>query len=124
MKQIAIILLLYLFLFSCKNTLKKPENLLSENDMVTILEDIYLHKQQSYLVETEANAIDISKIDAQIILKHNSTVPQFKESFHYYVLQPEIYNEILKDVRNNLESKLPESERVKREEERKSIPKK
>lgn len=121
MKQLIFIIFLSLLFLSCKNSTKKPNNLLSENQMVEILEDVYLHKQQAYLVETEINAIDLKNIDAQIIVKHNATIPQFKESFQYYVLQPDMYNRILNDVRTNLEEKLPKEEREKRINERKEI---
>ena len=124
MKQSAVFILSLLLCIGCNSSIEKPSHLLSENTMVEILTDVYLHKQQSYLVETQANALDLSKLDAQIIQKHGASTEEFKESFHYYVLHPEIYSKILTTVRDKLEAKLPEAERVKRVSERKTKDKK
>ena len=127
MKQTILLFISFLFFLGCHSTTSKPSNLLPQDKMVEILADVYLHQQQTYLVETKEENLDFSELDAQIIQKHGSNVKDFKASFQYYVLHPEVYSEILLSVRDKLEEKLPEDQRLKRIEERetqtKEIPK-
>lgn len=127
MKKILLLFFGFLITVSCNKTVTKPANLLPKEKMVEILADVYLHQQQTYLIEAKDDNLDFSKLDAQLIQKHNSNVKDFKESFQYYVLQPEVYSEILLSVRDKLEERLPEDQRHKRREERetqaKEIPK-
>lgn len=127
MKQILLLFFGFLLCLGCNSTASKPANLLPKEKMVEILADVYLHQQQTYLVETKEDNLDFSKLDAQLIQKHGSNVKDFKASFQYYVLQPEVYSEMLISVRDKLEEKLPEDQRLKRREEReiqaKEIPK-
>lgn len=113
-------LIFFVFLFlGCTQTVEQPEGLIDEKKMVEILSDIYLHQQTSYLTEIKNNKPDFAKIDAYLIEKHGATLSNFEESYKFYVLNPEKYNQLLMQVREDLEHRLPEKERLKREEERK-----
>lgn len=103
-----------IFLTACSKIVDKPKNLIEEKKMVALLSDIYLHQQASYLTEISNEESDFAKIDAQILHDHQTNFTDFKESFRYYYLQPDRYNEILLAVRDNLESLLPDEERKKR----------
>lgn len=118
MKYFKLLIPLFFVLISCNQQVKKPKNLISQENMVEILTDIYLHQQPAYAQLAMDGNLNYAEIDAQIIKKHNSTIELFKESFEYYVLTPELYTEILLKVRENLENKLPEEEREKIREER------
>jgi len=110
----------FVFLFlGCTQTVEQPEGLIDEKKMVEILSDIYLHQQTSYLTEIKNNKPDFAKIDAYLIEKHGATLSNFEESYKFYVLNPEKYNQLLMQVREDLEHRLPEKELLKREEERK-----
>lgn len=109
------------FVFSCTQTVEQPENLIEKDKMAEILSDVYLHQQSSYLTEIKNTQPDFAQIDAYLIEKHGATVKEFEESYKFYVLTPEKYNDLLTRVRDILEQKLPEKERLKREEERKKV---
>jgi len=112
-----------LLFLGCTHTVEQPENLIGEEKMAEILSDIYLHQQSAYLTEIKNPQPDFAKIDANLILKHNATIQSFEESYRFYFLNQEKYDEILTKTREILEQKLPEKERLKREEERKEAEK-
>ncbi len=114
-----VLIFLVFWFFSCTNTVEQPENLIPKDKMAEIISDIYLHQQSSYLIEIKHNPPDFATIDASIIEKHGTTIKDFEDSYRFYVLSPEEYNKLLITVRTNLEQKLPEQERLQREEERK-----
>ena len=111
--------LLVLIFLSCAQTVEQPENLIDEQKMTEILSDVYLHQQASYLTETKNTQPDFAKIDSLLIQKHGATVKDFENSYKFYVLNPEKFNNLLLNVRDNLEQKLPKNERIKRQEDRK-----
>jgi hypothetical protein len=123
MKRILIFISLFIF-FSCTQTAKEPENLVGEDKMAEILSEIYFYQQSSYLSELKDKKPDYAKIDVHLIEKYGVTVQQFEDSYRYYVLIPEKYNEVLLKVRDKLENQLPENERKKRIEDRKNEEKK
>ncbi|HLV23858.1 MAG TPA: DUF4296 domain-containing protein [Moheibacter sp.] len=115
----------FLICFSaCTNIVEKPDNLIGEEKMTQVLTDFYIHQQASYINEINNKKMDLAKIDAQILKEHQTNAKDFEESFRFYYLHPEIYNEILLAVRDKLEEKLPEAERKKRIEDRKNKEKK
>lgn len=109
---------------TCTSSVEKPDDLLSQDEISAILVDIYIHQQGSYLNEIKEKDLNHSKVDALILKKHNTTDTIFESSYRYYVLNPEKYLEILEDVRDNLESELPEKEQTERAEKRKKSDKK
>lgn len=114
---------MYIGIISCTQTGEKPKDLLSEKEMSEILEEIYLYQQSGYLNELQTVTVDYVKLDAELIQKHGASVEQFQESYKFYILNPEKYNEILEQVRTNLELKLPENERNRRIQERENAAK-
>lgn len=121
MKGFLYILILSFFVFSCSETMEKPKNLLSEKQMETILTEMYLYQQPSYLTALHDQPVSHAKIDAQLLTKHQVTQEVFEESFKYYVLIPDTFKSILGNVRKNLEAKLPEEERKRMQDELKNL---
>ena len=119
MKNFFVIILILSSLFSCTSNVEKPKNLLDEDKMTAILVDLYLHQQGTYLTEINQKKSNFSQVSAQILYNHHTPAEDFRESYRYYYLHPEKYNEILLGVRDRLEEKLPEKEREKRMEDRK-----
>ncbi len=124
MKRISVWLLVLISFCSCTSNVEKPKNLLDEEKMTEILADLFIHQQSSYLTEVNSTKYNFSQIDAQILHNHQTNAEDFRESYKYYYLQPEKYNEILLDVREKLEEKLPKEEREKRIADRKEKEKK
>lgn len=120
MKRLILTFILGCLFWSCSKSIEKPENLLSTEQIETILTDVHLYQQPSYLTTLYNQPINHAKIDAQILVKHQVSSKVFEESFKYYVLQPEIFKEILVNVRKKLIEKLPQEERDKLNSEKKS----
>ena len=118
MKRI-LILFFILIISACTKNAEQPENLVSEGKMAGIIAEIYLYQQSGYLQEIKNSQPDFAKIDAGLIKKHGVEIQDFEESYRFYVLHPDQYNKIMKQVRDILEKQLPEKERQKRIEERK-----
>jgi hypothetical protein len=104
-------IILVLICWSCSKAIEKPDHLVKQKKFEEILTEVYLYQQPSYLTSLQDQPVSYAKIDAQILTKHEVTPKEFEESFHYYVLIPDTFKEILKNVRKNLEEKLPEEER-------------
>lgn len=116
-------LIFCLICWSCSKAIEKPENLLSQNKMEEILTEVYLYQQPSYLTSLQNQPINYAKVDAQILTKYQISPEEFEESFRYYVLIPDTFKDILKNVRKNLESKLPEEERLRMQSEKEKVEK-
>ncbi|MDR2121904.1 MAG: DUF4296 domain-containing protein [Flavobacteriaceae bacterium] len=116
MKHTTVILLCFtLLLFSCQHALEKPKDLLSKEEMASILTEIYLYKQ------TPGNIL-LSKKDAftiyvSLFKAHNTTKEIFQESYNYYYTDATALEEIYDNVINNLKDKLSEEQqkRLKKE---------
>lgn len=110
-----------LIMFSCVETSKKPDRLLSEDQMSEILTELFIIQQSHYLSELNTPDLNMSSMDAAVIEKHGSTPEEFRENYRYYYLQPEKFKNILSGVQSNLEDMLPEKERKERMEEKEKI---
>jgi len=119
------LILFFIFItVACTKNAEQPENLVNEGKMAGIIAEIYLYQQSGYLQEIKNNQPDFGKIDASLIKKHGVEILDFEKSYQFYVLHPDLYNEIMIEVRDILERQLPEKERQKRIEERKQSEKK
>ncbi len=111
-------LLFLILIFSCTQNVKKPKNLVSEDKMVEILTEIYLHQQSSYMNDLGGKPLDYAKVNAHLIEQKDVKIEDFEKSYEYYVLNPDIYEPMLVEIRDELESRLPEEDRKKREQQR------
>jgi hypothetical protein len=104
MKKISFILFLSVFFMACtSNTIiKKPDDLISKNQMVDLLTDMLI----------AAGAENIKNIDLErnvnyyplVFEKYGIDSTRFKESNYYYTSQIDDYEKILKRVDNRLKS--------------------
>lgn len=110
--------LFLILIFSCTQNVEKPKNLVSEEKMVDILVEIYLHQQASYMNELGGKPLDYAKLNAYLLEEQGVKIEDFEKSYEYYVLNPDIYEPMLVEIRDQLEKRLPEEDRIKREKER------
>ena len=114
------ILIFFSLFTSCQNIeeVKKPENLIPEKKMVTILTDLaILNSAKNYnkrLLEEKG-----VQPDAFLYKKHNIDSVQLAESTLYYAKDSNTFEKILQRVKNNLERSRREIEIKKAEEEQK-----
>lgn len=106
-------------IFSCTQNVQKPKNLISEEKMIEVLKDIYIHQQPSYMTETGGKPLDYARLNLSLLDKHDLKLEDFEKSYEYYILNPDIYEAMLVEIRTQLESQLPEEERIKKERLRK-----
>lgn len=118
MRLINCILICLFFVGSCSKRVEEPKHLISENEMIELLSELYIYQQNSYLKDYSAKKTSISEVEAQIIDNHGLSIEDFRENHHYYVVQPEKFKKILKGVKEKLESRLSEDEQKRREAER------
>ena len=120
MKRFLLILGIFFIVVACSKAIDKPKNLLSEEKMVEVMSEIFLYQQTSYLSEINNPDLNFSTLDALILKKHEVSPEDFKNSYNYYVMVPEKYKDILKEIRTQMEAQLPLEERKQREIDRKN----
>lgn len=118
MKKLIIFIFITILSFSCHKIVDEPKNLVSQEKMTEILVQIYLHQQPTYMNQIPSVEWNPTEKDMQIIQNHGIEIDDFTESYRYYVVQPDVFNSILLETRNQLEEMLPEDERQKRLENR------
>lgn len=107
-------ILICLLIAGCSKRVEEPKHLISENEMIELLSELYIYQQNSYLKDYSAEKTSISEVEAQIIENQGLSVEDFRENHHYYAVQPEKFKRILKGVKENLESRLSEDEQNRR----------
>jgi len=109
-----------LFFISCENLeVKKPSNLISEDQMVEILYDMVLINSAKG-VNKKLLQKNINNPEAYIFKKHNIDSLQFTESNAYYTFKNEVYKSIyeklelkLTNQKTKLEALLKEKNSIK-----------
>jgi len=107
-------ILICLLIAGCSKRVEEPKHLISENEMIELLSELYIYQQNSYLKDYSAEKTNISEVEAQIIENQGLSVEGFRENHHYYAVQPEKFKRILKGVKENLESRLSDDEQNRR----------
>lgn len=110
-------------IFSCTQNVQKPKNLISEEKMIDVLMDIYIHQSSSYINETGGQPMDYARVNVSLLEQHGIKIEDFEKSYEYYVLNPDIYEPMLVEIRTKLENQLPEEERQRKENLRKEAEK-
>lgn len=110
MKQNITIIFILIFIISCtSNTIyKKPEDLISKDQMVDLLVDM----QISLGAKTTKNKDGESKLEYMHLIyeKYNIDSTRFASSNFYYTTDIDQYNDILKEVKSRLNNMLGEYE--------------
>lgn len=105
MKRVHFLYSLLLLLLSCKSDtgIVIPENVLSKEEMTSLMVDIHLAEAAMNLGSNPQSFSPTSvSIDADILKKHHTTKQLFEESFTFYTEHPVLMNEIYQDVLNEL----------------------
>ena len=99
-----------LFFISCENLdVKKPSNLISEDQMVEILYDVVLINSAKG-VNKQVLEKNIKNPQAYIYEKHNIDSLQFAESNAYYTFKSDIYKSIYEKLELKLSTQKTEYE--------------
>ncbi|MFK7833586.1 MAG: DUF4296 domain-containing protein [Winogradskyella sp.] len=118
LKHIGIIILLGVFVFACNgsNNRKKPDNLISKNQMSDLLYDLYLINGAKGVNRKllEKNGLNPEKY---ILEKYNIDSAQFANSNTYYAFDTETYKAIVDKVKARLEKEKEAFEVIKEREE-------
>ncbi len=118
MKNIIFLSLIFLSIFSCApKNYDKPKDLINQSEMIDILTDLYISQQglQMFPTQNQDQSIDLAKDAVDIMKSYDITFHQFSESYKYYMMQPEKFKDMLNDVKKNLEDKLSDEEKERRE---------
>jgi hypothetical protein len=114
----AFLLVIIVFLMSCENLeMKKPFNLISENQMVEILYDVVLINSAKN-VNKQLLEKNIKNPEAYIYKKHNIDSLQFVESNAYYTFKSDIYKSIYEKLELKLTTQKTEHEALVKEKKR------
>jgi hypothetical protein len=104
MKQIVLYLLLTVLFLGCQDVDRpeKPDDLISEEEMVNILTDVYI-ANAARSVNNRALRERGLKLDSAIYRKYNIDSVQFAKSNAWYTSSLNTYNAIFKQVQQKLE---------------------
>lgn len=111
-KSLLFLFSVFILMMSCSSKKNKdaPENLLSKENMVSVMMDIQLADAAINLSNYGQGNYpnDKQKLFTEIYSKHKITQKQFEESFTYYVEHPEDFQKIYDDVISGLSKKQAE----------------
>lgn len=98
-------------LSACENSIKKPDNLIPEEEMALILADVMLLEAtyNTKLIRVENKNELMRKFSAEILANHDVTKEAFDASYEYYVEEPEDFENILELVFEELNKMETES---------------
>lgn len=100
MKLIKIIFLICL-LVGCKKQMETPEKLVPREEIKAVIKDLYLYNhlnQNSF----DKERLESTKLNLAVLEKHGIDWETFKESYQYYVINDAAYDEILKEIKDEL----------------------
>lgn len=107
-----------LFFISCENLeIKKPSNLISEDQMVEILYDVVLINSAKG-INKQLLQNKIKNPQAYIYKKHNIDSLQFAESNTYYTFKSDVYKSIYEKLELKLSTQKIEYEALLKEKKR------
>ena len=107
-----------LFFMSCENLdMKKPSNLISEDQMVEILYDVVLINSAKG-VNKQLLQKNINNPQAYVYKKHNIDSLQFAESNAYYTFKSDVYKSIYEKLELKLTTQKTEYEALLEEKKR------
>lgn len=117
MNKILVIALVGLFLMNCtSNTIiKKPDNLISKDEMVDLLTDLLLAQGAQNVRNLDMNR----KVDYYHLVfeKYNIDSAQFRASNYYYTSDIDEYDKIIRKVEERLVLKIAEFDKTRKEKD-------
>ena len=112
MKNLIVIFISIIFIISCNDEIKKPENLIERDEMKAIIKDIYLYRQvKNHRIINKMP--DFPEMNLAVLDKHGVTLDQFKESYQFYIVDQAKYDEFLLEIKEELEAELPDAAQEK-----------
>lgn len=105
MKKYIVLAAFFMTFFSCepKINVKKPDNLISEKEMVKILKDMFIISSAKGINRTKFEKVGLNP-ETYILRKHNIDSVQFAESNNYYAHDIEAYKKIIESVKKKISS--------------------
>lgn len=117
LKYISVILIFGILVLACDNSErpKKPDNLISKNQMSELLYDLYVINAAKGV---NRKALETNGVNPEnyILKKHNIDSTQFAESNTYYTFETETYKAIVEKVKARLEKEKKTFEAIKDKE--------
>lgn len=114
LKRISIIIILGFLVIACNNVNrpKKPDNLISKDQMTELLYDLYIVNSAKGVNRRilETNGFNP---ETYILTKYNIDSTQFADSNGYYAFDTETYKGIVEKVKERLEKEKQELEDIK-----------
>ena len=110
--KFAFLTFLLVILLSCDDSKKRPENIISEESMVSILVDIQILEAtyNSRLIHEDDRNERMKRYYQEVFEKHQTSKELFNESYTYYEENPEILYAIYEVVLEKLEAIQTEEE--------------
>jgi lipoprotein len=102
MKKI-FVMVIFLALFSCNNSAKKPKNLISKEKLSEVIADFAIY-EQAYVIQPK---MDLEDANLFVLKKHNISARDFKDSYNYYILDSKSLNEIYDNAKKIILEKDP-----------------
>ena len=96
MKNLFLLLLLILITTACTKNADKPENVLSQEEMVRIMADMQLAeaKVKNLRVSTDSARHLFSIYELQVFEEWGISPEQYKESYEYYLTQYDVMSDL------------------------------
>jgi hypothetical protein len=95
---------LVILAFACVKKSEIPENIISKQDMSTLMVDIHLleSKVSNLNLPTDSAMQVYRKFEKEIFEKHDTDSLQYAESVRFYSMNPELYHDIYEIVVDTL----------------------
>ncbi len=85
----------------CSSDVRKPDNLLSEEKMINILTDIHLIESDvnnMRITDSDSNLAVYLYLEAQLFKKYQIDTATYRNSYRYYIAQPEVFGKMYKQI--------------------------
>lgn len=106
MKQFVFSLMMIFCVFSCKEAIEKPKDLLPEDQMSEIVADFAIN-EQNYSIGNNINSENATRF---ILKKYKIKGELFTKSYEYYMTKPDVIKEILDNAQKIIIAKDPKAE--------------
>lgn len=87
--------------------MEKPKDLIPENQMKQILKEVYVYRQVKNFYVKKGMPQN-AEINLKILEKYNVGLEQFQTSYKYYLIDNAAYDEMLQEIKEELEAELPQ----------------
>ena len=105
--KIAVLALLMLFLTGCRKEVTIPEHLLGKDEMINVLLDLHIAEAEIVSLRVKRDSSEIYFREAEKVIFEKFGIPDsiFKESYEFYLENPEFLEEVYSAVVDSLSLK-------------------